>query len=199
MMYLEKFMNENSDWQAKLAAAPYFIDIKQDSDYFILKYNMIMSDFSRPEVVEARGSIFRCDAEGHWFCVCHPFDKFFNYGEPHAATPNMNWDNISVQQKVDGSLVKFWFDKGEWHISTNGTIDAAKAECGSCNYLMLIQHALECNGGSLDEFCDMLDPKYCYMFELTTPFNRIVVHYKGYHLYCRYSSAGRFYLQTPLL
>ena len=105
-MYLTKFMNENSDWQAKLAVTPYFIETKQDGDYYILKYNMIQSDFNLPEVIEARGSIFRQNAAGEWFCVCRAMDKFGNYGEPYASTNRIDWSlGVDVQEKIDGSII----------------------------------------------------------------------------------------------
>ena len=184
-MKLVEFMNSHSDWQKVLAAAPYHIEIKQDGDYFILKYNMIMSDFNLAEVREARGSIFRFAPEtNQWICVCHPFDKFFNYGEPHSAVNAIDWDSASVQQKVDGSLIKLWYDRDEWHISTNGTIDAAKAECGPYNFDFVVREAIK----KINNFWESLITTRCYMFELTSPWNHIVINYGGlalWYLGCR--------------
>lgn len=183
-MELLNFMNTHPDWKDLLAAEPYHLEIRSDEidgiQYFILKYNMIMSDMSLPEVREARGSIFRQNEDGYWVCVCHPFDKFFNYGEQYSAVNDIDWTTASVQQKVDGSLIKIWWDYDGWVISTNGTIDAFKAECGDATtYGDLVQKVID----RIPDFFKMLDRDYTYMFELTSPYNRIVVRYEGIKLW----------------
>lgn len=182
-MKLLNFMNTHPDWKTLLAAEPYCLDIRSDEiggiQYFLLKYNQIMSDMGLREVQEARGSIFRQNEDGHWVCVCHPFDKFFNYGEQYSAVRSIDWETASVQQKVDGSLIKVWYDNEEWHISTNGTIDAYKAECGDLNFGILFSNVIQ----NIPEFWYALDPEYTYMFELTSPYNRIVVRYEGTNLW----------------
>lgn len=182
-MELLNFMNAHSDWKILLAAEPYYLDIRSDEidgiQYFLLKYNQIMSDMSLRVVQEARGSIFRQNDEGYWVCVCHPFDKFFNYGEKYSAVHDIDWETASVQQKVDGSLIKIWWDYDGWVISTNGSIDAFKAECGDTTYGDLVQKVID----RIPDFLKMLDRDYTYMFELTSPFNRIVVRYEGINLW----------------
>lgn len=182
-MRLLQYMNTHPDWKTLLAAEPYYLDIRSDEiggiQYFLLKYNQIMSDMGLREVQEARGSIFRQNEEGHWVCVCHPFDKFFNYGEQYSAVHRIDWETASVQQKVDGSLIKVWYDNEKWHISTNGTIDAYKAECGDLNFGILFLNVVQ----NIPEFWYTLDPEYTYMFELTSPYNRIVVRYEGTNLW----------------
>lgn len=182
-MYLTDFMNKNADWPTKLAAAPYYLEICSDEiegeKYYLLKYNIIMSDMSLPEVQEARGSIFRQNEEGYWVCVCHPFDKFFNYGEPQSAVNRIDWSTASVQQKVDGSLIKMWYDYDGWIISTNGSIDAFKIKCGDTTYGALVEQVID----RIPNFLKMLDRDYTYMFELTSPFNHIVVRYEGVNLW----------------
>lgn len=182
-MYLTDFMNKNADWQTKLAAAPYYLEIRSDEidgeKYYLLKYNIIMSDMSLPEVQEARGSIFRQNEEDYWVCVCHPFDKFFNYGEPQSAVNRIDWSTASVQQKVDGSLIKMWYDYDGWIISTNGAINAFKAECGDTTYGALVEQVID----RIPNFLKMLDRDYTYMFELTSPYNHIVVRYEGVNLW----------------
>ena len=182
-MELLNFMNTHPDWKTLLAAEPYCLDIREDEidgiHYFLLKYNMILSDMSLREVREARGSIFRQNEEGHWVCVCYPFDKFFNYGEPYSAVNNIDWETASVQQKVDGSLIKFFWDYGGWIISTNGAIDAFKAICGDTTYGDLVQKVID----RIPNFLKHLDPNYTYMFELTSPYNHIVVRYEGINLW----------------
>lgn len=175
-MELMKYINSHEDWRTSLAASPYHLTIAQDGEYFILKYNMIESNFEYKIVQEARGCIVRYDATiNQWICVCHPFDKFFNYGEKYSAVGELDWDTVVVQQKIDGSLIKIWYDKNNWHISTNGTIDAFKAECGDTTFGDLVIKATS----TIPNFWTTLDPNYTYMFELTSPFNHIVIKYVG--------------------
>ena len=183
-MELLNFMNAHPDWKTLLAAEPYHLDIREDEidgeHYFLLKYNMILSDMSLREVQEARGSIFRQNEEGNWVCVCYPFDKFFNYGEQYSAVNDIDWATASVQQKVDGSLIKIWWDYDGWIISTNGSINAFKAECGdTTTYGKLVEEVID----RIPNFFKMLDRDYTYMFELTSPFNHIVVRYEGINLW----------------
>lgn len=178
-MELLKFMNTHPDWMRELAAEPYYLEIRNDGDYYLLKYNQIMSDMGLREVQEARGSIFRQNENGEWICVCYPFNKFFNYGEKYSAVNRIDWDTAVVQQKVDGSLIKVWHDRDEWHISTNGTIDAYKAECGDLNFGILFSNAIQ----HIGDFWYTLDPDFTYMFELTSPYNHIVVHYEGTNIW----------------
>lgn len=125
---LKDFILSHDNWEELLATDPYDLKISRDGDYIMFKYNQLSSDFTIPLVREARGIIFR---ESNWGCVCFPFMKFGNYGESYC--PNIDWNTASVQEKVDGSLIKFWYDNG-WHISTNGTIDAFKAELNDVKY-----------------------------------------------------------------
>ena len=48
---------------------------------------------------------------GVYSCVCMPFYKFGNYGKSYV-TP-LNWNNSYVTEKLDGSLIKLWFDNNE--------------------------------------------------------------------------------------
>lgn len=188
-MHLVDFMNAHKDnWQVILSQSPYNLSIHSDGDYYILKYNMINSDFSNPLCLEARGSIFRRENDT-WICVARAFDKFFNYGERYSSVNDIDWTSAVVLQKVDGSLCKIFYDRGEWHVSTNGTIRAEDASAGDITYLDLFNKALQ----GIDWDWDALNKDYCYMFELTSPFNHIVIKYEGIHLWylgCRNMRTG---------
>jgi hypothetical protein len=177
---LRDFILSHDNWEEILTADPYYLKISRDDKYIMFKYNQISSDFSIQLVREARGIIFR---ESDWECVCHPFEKFGNYGESYC--PDINWETASVQEKVDGSLIKFWYDDG-WHISTNGTIDAFKANLNDIKYQNFGQLVLDAIHKVFDDehkFFDMLDPECTYMFELVSPYNRVVIPYEETELY----------------
>ena len=188
---LRDFILSHDNWEELLTTDPYNLKISRDDGYIMFKYNQVASDFSIPLVREARGIIFR---ESNWGCVCHAFNKFGNYGESYC--PDIDWSSTSVQEKVDGSLIKIWYDDG-WRVSTNGTIDAFKAELNDVKYQNFGQLTLAAIHQIFKDehtFFDMLDPNYTYMFELVSPYNRVVIPYEQIKLYflgCRDMRTGR--------
>ena len=181
-MELVKFMNAHKkDWQKILSAEPYNIKISSapaiNGAYYLLKYNQLSSDFNLAFCREARGCIMYFDNLSQRFeCVCHPFDKFGNYGESYV--PEIDWKSARVTEKVDGSLIKVWYHGG-WHISTNGTINAQYAYVPNMqlSYYDLFIRALKKNGDPAWDFFGWLNPDYVYMFELVSPDNRMTILY----------------------
>ena len=177
-MNIDAFVKQ-SDWEQKIAQAPYNVKVTKTCDYTMLKYNQIESDFSFEEVRQCRGIIFR---DSDMKCVCRPFYKFFNYGEPNAAEIDWESDYLTVLEKIDGSLIKVWYDDDEWHISTNGTIDAFLAFIGGISIMtygdLFVQY---CNEHGFD--FDVLPKNYTHMFELVSPLTRVVVPYDKLGVY----------------
>ena len=177
-------MNNNLDWEEILSNPPYSITIKRDDGYILLKYNQFLSDFSNPIVRECRGSIFYLRDDGLYECICRAFDKFGNYGEGY--TDEIDWSTAQVQEKVDGSLIKVFYHNNTWHIATNGTINAYNCivykEDKETNktYGSIFNFALR---GHLNQFFESLDKDYTYMFELVSPYTRLVVEYPDTALY----------------
>jgi len=197
---IQEFIAENADWEAKLQEKPYCIQVARDEVHgkklVIFKYSQIDSDFKLELVRECRGLIL--DAET-FEVVCFPFKKFGNWGEIYC--PSIDWKNCWVGQKVDGSLIKVVkLDNGKLLVSTNGTIDAFKAGlpeqigCTAKTFGDLFVEAVEKNRDKcyaaamanhecfpngieapLDWLASLLRKDVTYMFELTSPFNKIVV------------------------
>lgn len=163
-----------------LRAEPYCLDIKEQGDLALLKYNQYNSDFTNPIVRECRGIIFY---KPTWDVVCFPFTKFFNEGEVYAD--HLDESELHVYEKVDGSLAKVWYFEGAWRLSSNGTIDAADAltDLSGYNFQSLFMRALSTYGLDWQSFTSTLDKNYTYMYELATEVNRIVVEYQGFHVY----------------
>ena len=65
----------------------------------MLKYSQIDSDFNLRIVRECRGLILDEDTLE---VVCHPFDKFGNYGESYC--PEIDWKSCYVTEKIDGCV-----------------------------------------------------------------------------------------------
>lgn len=155
------------------------INIRRHPKYnnlVLLKYDQIESPMGIRLVQECRGLILD-EAEG-WRVICRPFDKFFNYGEGHAAP--IDWSTAQVQEKLDGSLATmYWYD-GKWNVSTSGSPDAG-GEVGGFPFTFgqLFWNTFNEMGLKLPtaRFVD-----YNFMFELMSPYNRIVVRHEKAHI-----------------
>lgn len=175
---LVKFIKSNPDsWKEKLAEKPYCIKIKEDNDYFHFKYNQIDSDFSYEIVKECRGLILNKET---FEVGCYPFKKFFNIEEKNAA--ELDYGSMICEEKIDGSLINVWFDKKNrmWRVSTNGNISAFDSPTGSEEYpsfghLFSIAFGVQ-NFGKLNK-------NYTYMFEVVSPYNKVVVNYSYIDIY----------------
>lgn len=177
MKYIDnllKFIKNNKNWKELIQKDPYNIIIKENSNYTLLKYNQLSSDFKSPIVRACRGIIL----DQYNTVVCFPFYKFFNYGEDNADV--IDWESAKVQEKIDGSLIKIWFDKF-WHVSTNGSINAYEASLNENGKTF---------GDLFEEVRDLIDfdklnKNNTYMFELVSPENQVVIYYpetKIYHI-----------------
>ena len=182
MNILVDYIKTHPNWRTELAEKPYCISIKDDGPYTLFSYSQIDSDMSLPLVQICRGIILK-NADTSPKVVCYPFSKFFNYSEPNAHP--IDWASAKIQSKIDGSIIKVFFDEG-WHVSTNGMIDAFKAELQfatnefkSFGDLFMIGWK---NSTPFD-FDHLLSKDYTSIFELVSPFNRVVVPYKEITLY----------------
>ena len=191
-MHLTTFIKKHkNDWREVLSAPPYNIIIKDGVGKYqgltLFKYSQFDSDLSRQVVKECRGIIL--DTEDDFNIVCQPFTKFFNYGEPNAAT--IDWSSARVQDKIDGSLIKVWKwkRKNMWVISTNGVINAYDVKTTSISEIY-IDADINTTFGDLfyNKFIEYssfasLNPDYIYMFELVSPYTQIVVKYPEVDIY----------------
>lgn len=171
------------DWEMLLKADPYYLEIKTDDNYpylYCFSYNQIKSDFSSDIVQCSRGIILYIK-DNIVDIVCWAFNKFFNYNEPHASS--IDWNSAVVQEKIDGSIIKLHYNKyyNKWIWSTNSIIDAHNSTLGSEGSKYITFHDL------IDEVTKewkyAFDPHYTYIFEIVSPFNRIVVPYDTLNIY----------------
>jgi hypothetical protein len=137
-----------------------------------LKYDQINSIMGDPIVQECRGIIL--DSEDNWRIVARPFDKFFNYGEGHAKA--IDWASARVQEKLDGSLIILYHYDGEWQVATSGTPDAS-GQVNGCGFTFAELFWRVWAEGSYELPAEHCGDR-CFMFELMTQYNRVVVHHK---------------------
>lgn len=176
---IEFLKNYPNNWERLLKEDPYNLRISKDQDYAILSYDQIKSDFSQEIVQQCRGIIIDINS---LTIKCLPFFKFWNYKDYYAA--DIHWPTARVQEKLDGSIIKLWWDRDHWWVSTNGVIDAQKCDLfndlndlNRTYYDLFNEAAVEClDYARLSKGCT-------YIFELVSPFNRVVVPYKETKIY----------------
>lgn len=154
----------------------YFISPNQSKktpELYSFKYSMIESPLDEKIACEARSLVL--NSNDNWNLVCQGFEKFFNYGEGRA--PEINWNLAEVQEKVDGSLITAYVYNDKWQVCTTGTPDA---DCPVGQFNVTFSDLFF-------KACKFLPDakehaKYCFMFELTSPYNKVVVDYKSLNL-----------------
>lgn len=170
-----------------LKAAPYHLKVKArvpppntPAFLFIVTYDVIRSDMANPVVQEARGIILehlteRAGAVTTYTnrVVARAFDKFFNYHEPHAA--QIDHATAVVEEKLDGSILKWYFWAGKWWWASMNCLSAAEAnlQCGHTLQTLTDQILTLAQNTVLQA----LDPALTYVFELIHPLNQIVIRY----------------------
>ena len=183
MLKVQEFIKANTDWECLLSSEPFNISISHDTVYgrnlVMFKYNQLNSDLSLPIVQECRGLILDADT---FEVISYPFNKFFNYGEAHAA--DIDWSTAWVSQKLDGSIIKVVnLDGDNFLISTNGMIDAFKCSvsdsvgCPYASFGELFMDGMKFYGLRREDFPRLFAPGFTYMFELTSPWNQVVVQW----------------------
>lgn len=145
----------------------YMINIYQspsDPSLCLLRYTSKTPDSKFKYV--CRGLIF--DKSDNWKLIAYPFNNFTSLKEN---------DVRYILEKVDGSFVCLYFN-GIWKVSSSSHLD------GNCiigsrvqkkiHFATLFWSIFKSKGYTLSE----LNKSYCYMFELITPDNPIVIIYE---------------------
>lgn len=133
-----------------------------------LCYWNVTSPWIHPIVSECRGLVL--DEDNDWAVIAYPFNRFYNYGEPGAAA--IDFTNSYAYKKLDGSLIILFSYKNEWLVGTTGSPDAS----GTIADWNITFSELTWNVFNEEHYkLDNLDVNYTYMFELCTPFNKVVV------------------------
>lgn len=150
------------------------VTVKFQDGLVLFSYD-INADFTDPVVCNCRGIILY---EEDYSIACYPFDKFDNYNAPWAD--EIDWSTAKVQEKLDGSLIKLWWNKlkHEWTVSTNSMIYAKDAPLEK---EMTFQDLFNLAVNKPDY--NRMDKEKTYLFELTSPSNRIVIRYEKTELW----------------
>jgi hypothetical protein len=107
--------------------------------------------------------------------------RFFNYGQGSAAQIDWADPDLVILEKMDGTLCIVYHDPftDRWCVATRSVSEAdLLMDNGIFTFRTLFEKAVQDTSRmDFDSFTKLLDPHYTYCFELTTPYNRIVVNY----------------------
>jgi len=168
MLHVQKYLKERSLNELK---DEYGIKSSVDGDLVCLKYG-IKSPKYHPITIECRGIVLSLP---DYNIVARPFDRFFNLYEGDDYK-KFDWDNAIVMEKLDGSLIKVYHYNNKWYCGTSGTVNAS-GTVGFDNDKTFKELFEEGIGGSIQDTFKYAPKENTYIFELTSPENRIVTRY----------------------
>jgi len=173
---IEYLNSRNVDELKAELAIDYTVD--ETGRYFQFNYCQIDSPKRHEVVLECRGLILERLPTGNWKYVGRAFPRFFNLEEFPDVHKNFVWKGSVAQEKFDGSLIILNFRDGEWHCNTRGSfalghIPAHKDSGITWKSLVLKAFGLD----SLEGLKRLLFPEHSYVFELCSPYNKIVRQY----------------------
>lgn len=185
-MKVIEFIKQNENWRDLLTKSPYNLKIKDEDDLTILSYTHA-TKFSEDISCECRGLII----DREFNIVCRKFDKFFNWIEPHISRAEILYQmlkfksNLKFYEKMDGSIVSLYYYKNEWRLCSNNTIDARTTfiNDGKISMFDIFQKVLQYMKISWTELQTKLDKNKCYIFELVSQNNIVVIDYGFERIY----------------
>jgi hypothetical protein len=182
VLEVQKFLRKNDDVSARslltLLEHEYGITSTwHEQDLLvILNYSQINSPKTERIVQECRGLTLELLS---WNVVARAFPRFFNLGENLEQTQNFDWTNFSCTSKEDGSLILLYNYKNSWRVNTRGSFGNGEVNSSGYTWNQLFWQT-GISKGVIEEY---LNPEYTYVFELATPYNRIVTPYNGNNLF----------------
>lgn len=140
----------------------------------LLKYNQCDSPKYHEITRECRSLVLRKDT---WAVYSKSFRRFYNLEEleGNLVCPNhdsFNWNDWVAQEKLDGSLINLFNYHNCWYMTTSGSWGLSNIGEG-CPYSWR-----ELFFSLLGDNVKYLDPHISYVFELRSPYNKVVQTHK---------------------
>lgn len=135
----------------------------------ILNYDQIKSPKTNPIVRECRGLVLEAGTNR---IVAKAFNRFFNYGEVDTG---FDWSDFKTYDKEDGSLILVYFYAGEWRVNSRNSFGDEPMPSGDRTWRDMVAGLLFT--------CVGFDREITYVFELCSPYNKVVRRYKMPQLY----------------
>lgn len=173
------------------------IKVTGNFDYpylYVLNYDQIKSAKYKDHsvVMECRSLVVESPWQSNsWRIVSRSFDRFFNEGE---IEHEYDIFQLTAYEKIDGSLVSFFYHNGEWLYRTKSMLMPGYSDCmpSGRSWKELIESTIQ---------ADLLVKSATYIFEIVSSDNRVVTRYPGdqaYLLAMRVNDSGE-YISNVLL
>ena len=107
-------------------------------------------------------------------CYSPYYERFELKQKQEKIEENYVWENTIIEELIDGTVIRIYYDQDEWKIATLHTFDAQNAYWYSDKSFKDL--FLEC----AEKFLNWkeLDKNYSYGFIIRHPENKIVTHYE---------------------
>ena len=173
ILEINHFIKKNKNWRELLSLPPYSLEIKEKSDLSIINYTKYTEKDNKIGK-EANGIIIDNEMSN---VICMKFRRFFNHTEKHKANINKPY---RVYEKIDGSLICFYYFNNQWNISSKTLIGYNfNLDDNENQFYKMVKKVLHLKGTNLNKFTQQLNRDKTYCFELVTPLNPIIVDYCG--------------------
>ncbi len=168
MLEVQKYLRSGKTLQD--LESEYAVSSNVRDGLVILNYCQIDSAKTAPIVMECRGLVLKMD---DWSVVACPLKRFYNYGECPEITGKFDWNNFTCEEKVDGSLVlMYWCPiRLKWVMNTRNSFGDGEINDSGLTWEDLFFSLINPNDTSLLKF-------YTYIFELCSPFNKVVTYHE---------------------
>jgi hypothetical protein len=160
-------------------------------------YDQIEASNSDPLACECRGLILE---EGSWDIIAFPFRRFFNM-EQEGVAAKIDWASAKFPSKIDGTCCIVYEFQGVWYVATRSRpeADIALQDDPNFTFRKLADHACHSmwnkahnvSESDLKGIKDLMEAfafnrpealDKTFIFELTSPYNRIVCKYEDVRL-----------------
>lgn len=201
MLLVQKFL-ETRSFGDLIKEHGVYASFSKSGHKFSINYDQIEAKETDPLSQECRGLILSCEdgrallpvapngrapalhvdiIPGKTKVLAYPMKRFFNYGQGCAAEIDWSDKSLTVLEKLDGTLCIVYYDPftTQWCVATRSVSEAdLLMDNGLFTFRTLFEKALkDTTGMEFADYSTLLDKKVTYCFELTTPYNRIVVNY----------------------
>lgn len=167
MLPVQKYLIDNGLQKLK---DEFGIETHEYDDLVVLNYGLKSQKFN-PITDSCRALILE---KNTWNVLARSFDRFYNLNEGNTDF-NFN-ENTKYYEKLDGSLISVYCHKDKWNMSTRSMAFAeGQIHMGNGSFYDLFMKAAKKT--NLIEFLNSSDKNITYVFELTSPENRVVTRY----------------------
>ncbi len=178
MLEVQKYL-ENNTFEQITNELGIKCKVYPEDNIVLLDYDQIDSPKTHPIVCECRSLILSLT---DYSVVSRKFNRFFNYGEALDFYKDFNFNGAIAFEKADGSLIGVYHNKftNTWEVSTRGMAKAEGQHYTGKTFREMVLGAFAFSSeDDFQFFCEnTLDSTLTYIFEYTSPLNRIVTPYK---------------------